>query len=353
MRTRALAVVWALAALAGGSIAVAGGGDLLLVVDSGNDRVMLFSAADGALIDANYISDADAVGWQFTTPKEAIVVNDEIWVTDQVEDDVHRFDKESLAFIGSISLGPGDVPMDNLRGLGFDGSKVYVANFGGGLGPSIVTFTTAGVADSVFTTGGSPFDAEPWMDELLVSNSSGGVVQRYMPGGGFIANFASGFSTPQQVIRLADDSVIIGGSLGVAGVRGVYHFESDGTQRTFISVESIGQPPTRSGWLLENGNYLVTTDDGVFLAIPAALDSGPPVWTLSLVFADATAQYIGLLPGAAPCPFDLDGDGSVGSGDIALLLGSWGQMGVPADFDGGGVGASDLALLLGAWGPCP
>lgn len=58
-------------------------------------------------------------------------------------------------------------------------------------------------------------------------------------------------------------------------------------------------------------------------------------------------------PSAAvdPCPADLDGDGSVGSSDLAALLGSWGAGG-PADFDGGGVGSSDLAVLLGSWGPC-
>jgi len=45
---------------------------------------------------------------------------------------------------------------------------------------------------------------------------------------------------------------------------------------------------------------------------------------------------------------DLNGDGVVGSVDLALLLGSWG--GPDADLDGDGVTDSrDLALLLGAW----
>jgi hypothetical protein len=48
-------------------------------------------------------------------------------------------------------------------------------------------------------------------------------------------------------------------------------------------------------------------------------------------------------------PFDLDGDGSVGPSDLAILLGAWGTTG-PGDFDGDGtVGPSDLAELLGAW----
>jgi hypothetical protein len=47
---------------------------------------------------------------------------------------------------------------------------------------------------------------------------------------------------------------------------------------------------------------------------------------------------------------DLDGDGSVGASDLAILLGAWGGPG-DADLDGDGVvGASDLAVLLGLWG---
>ncbi|TVQ30659.1 MAG: DNRLRE domain-containing protein [Phycisphaeraceae bacterium] len=56
----------------------------------------------------------------------------------------------------------------------------------------------------------------------------------------------------------------------------------------------------------------------------------------------------------SPCPADLDGDGVVGSSDLAILLGAWGDWGGPFDVDGSGlVGSGDLAALLGAWGPCP
>ncbi len=64
--------------------------------------------------------------------------------------------------------------------------------------------------------------------------------------------------------------------------------------------------------------------------------------------------YAGLAVVSVPdvCVGDLDGDGSVGAPDLAILLGDWGTSG-PADLDGNGsVTASDLALLLGAWGPC-
>lgn len=60
------------------------------------------------------------------------------------------------------------------------------------------------------------------------------------------------------------------------------------------------------------------------------------------------------VPDECDCQVDLDGDGSVGAFDLALLLGSWGACpGCPADIDGNGVvNAFDLAQLLGSWGPC-
>lgn len=56
----------------------------------------------------------------------------------------------------------------------------------------------------------------------------------------------------------------------------------------------------------------------------------------------------------APCAGDLNHDGAVDAPDLALLLGSWGSVGVEADLNGdGSVGAPDLGILLGAWGSCP
>lgn len=51
-------------------------------------------------------------------------------------------------------------------------------------------------------------------------------------------------------------------------------------------------------------------------------------------------------------PADLNGDGVVAAGDLAILLGAWGACkSCSADLDGDGqVGASDLSVLLGAWG---
>ncbi len=55
------------------------------------------------------------------------------------------------------------------------------------------------------------------------------------------------------------------------------------------------------------------------------------------------------------CPWDLDGSGNVGVGDLLILLAAWGpNPGHPADFDGNDdVGVKDLLILLANWGPCP
>ena len=56
------------------------------------------------------------------------------------------------------------------------------------------------------------------------------------------------------------------------------------------------------------------------------------------------------------CVGDLNLDGVVDAGDLALLLGSWGNCaGCPADIAGSGddiVGPEDLSVLLGNWGEC-
>ena len=52
----------------------------------------------------------------------------------------------------------------------------------------------------------------------------------------------------------------------------------------------------------------------------------------------------------APRPEDINQDGVVDGGDLAVLLSQWGSPG-DADFDGSGiVGGSDLGMLLSAWG---
>ncbi|MHC5114753.1 MAG: hypothetical protein ACYTGP_10030 [Planctomycetota bacterium] len=56
-----------------------------------------------------------------------------------------------------------------------------------------------------------------------------------------------------------------------------------------------------------------------------------------------------------PCPADLDGDGSVGFGDILQIIGAWGSCACcPEDLNGDGmVGFGDILEVIANWGPCP
>ena len=58
----------------------------------------------------------------------------------------------------------------------------------------------------------------------------------------------------------------------------------------------------------------------------------------------------------AKCPWDLDGDGTVGASDLVILVQSFGPCDghCPADFDGDGfVGVLDLLALIANFGECP
>ena len=75
---------------------------------------------------------------------------------------------------------------------------------------------------------------------------------------------------------------------------------------------------------------------------------------LDLALLDEIADLVTIMEntGTPPGGPDLDGDGTVGPADLAILLAAWGACGdCEADLDGDGiVGPSDLAILLAAWG---
>lgn len=84
-------------------------------------------------------------------------------------------------------------------------------------------------------------------------------------------------------------------------------------------------------------------------------------WEVRLVATDAHGlsgtDAVALLPdcdGSSACVGDFDGDGTVGGGDLAAMLGAWGPTaGSAIDLDHDGIiGGADLALLLTAWGGC-
>lgn len=124
------------------------------------------------------------------------------------------------------------------------------------------------------------------------------------------------------------------------------------------------------------GSFLWTAERGYVPLAQLASEAGitiPDNWVLNLPLGMsedgltivgtatrstdyATSPFVlDLRSGSTPCPADFDGDGIVGAGDLAQLLGGWGSFNPDLDLDGDGVvGAGDLSILLGLWGTvCP
>ncbi len=100
-------------------------------------------------------------------------------------------------------------------------------------------------------------------------------------------------------------------------------------------------------------NWFYNFDPIVFGSAP--VDIGP----ITLIDGEAagdTGNFVAppLALQLYPCPWDCGNiDGTVGVVDFLALLGQWGVLGAPCDFDGGGPGVTDFLQLLGNWGQCP
>ena len=149
-------------------------------------------------------------------------------------------------------------------------------------------------------------------------------------------------------------------------------------QAVAFAGPALAQPSTAGpggpGWVLshqkisatEGGFTGILDDDDLFCRSVASLGDldGDGVGDLTVGAIgdddggpDRGAVWVLFLDGVGPgkCPWDLDGNGSVGILDLLALLAAWGSDPAgPPDFDGDGtVGIIDLLTLLANWGPCP
>lgn len=148
----------------------------------------------------------------------------------------------------------------------------------------------------------------------------------------------------KRAFATANEGDLFGGSRGfsIFGDDGSVLFDA-GNSYEWTAVRHAHYPETRSG---SKGTEPEGIEYGVF--------EGPNGPERLLFVASERGSFIGVYRLPDDCAGDLDGDGAVGSPDLALLLGAWGSATEGfGDLDGDGfVGPADLASLLGAWGYC-
>lgn len=233
------------AALVGG--ATAAQAQYILAADSGNDRIVKLDAQTGAIVDANFITDAnDANTYDFSTPKGIAIVNNEIWVSDQIADAVFRFDS-SGAYVGKTT------GMNNVRGLGRVGNEVWVSSGG----PVYRLDLNGGMLGSFNTVGGSSFDILQVGNNVLMTDSSSDDIEMYDMSGNSLGNFYSSSGSgdlnfPEQLAT--DGSNIF--AAGFSSPTGLYRFSSAGAETGYWNIS--GNLGLRGVTTLGNGQILVT-----------------------------------------------------------------------------------------------
>ncbi|MBC7941898.1 MAG: hypothetical protein H7Z19_19430, partial [Chitinophagaceae bacterium] len=127
MKSLAQVIAWLFLA-----VGVAHAQQVLLAVNTGNNRILTLDTQSGAVINPAFISDANsALTYDFQTPRAAIQVNNEIWVSDQSPNvnAIYRFDLAG-AYMGRIGGNVAGGGLSNIRGMRFIDGTVYVVNAG-------------------------------------------------------------------------------------------------------------------------------------------------------------------------------------------------------------------------------
>lgn len=227
-------------------------------------NIVLIDAFDGTVIDPllGTLTPLNA-----GTVKGIRQIGSEVWITDQTEDVIYRFDL-TQTYISDVSNN-----LDNIKGLDLvNGNEVWVTNSGsnnGAPGNAIVRYDTSGNHLGHFATGSmSPFDiVDDKNGNVYVSYSNGGspievrdytgnLTQTLVPGG--TLNFG------QQLDLTSSGDLLVA---NFSSPSGVYKFDTTtGTQLNFWSLSGVrGVIETGNGnilWSSSSGIHLLDTTSG-------------------------------------------------------------------------------------------
>ncbi|MDX1461881.1 MAG: T9SS type A sorting domain-containing protein [Marinirhabdus sp.] len=251
--------------------------------------VIMMDPADGSILDPQFI---DLTPQTTATPKGIIQVNSELWVSDQLSDEIYRYDIDGN-FISAISGG-----LDNIRGMAYvNNSEIWVTNAGsnnGAPGEAIVRFDTSGNNLGFYSTNGSPFDVIDMGTEVYISyigpetrierRDYDGTVLGDLVGTGVVTFMQQmEFNNTNQSVYTAVFSN------SASNDSGLYEFSiTDGSILEYYDLGSL-----RGVAQLDDGNVLYTTGNNLNL-----LNTG--TGTSSLVSAGGSSQYLARV-NLAPC----------------------------------------------------
>ncbi|MBX3465231.1 MAG: hypothetical protein KF830_18845, partial [Planctomycetes bacterium] len=228
---------------------------VVIATDDNRDTLVAFSPIDGSLVSDNLFPIPN------TVQVSALMVNDQIWISEQTGDRVVRYDPcgNVLGQLGPTLPGGG---LDNIRGMAYFGGIVYVTNAGtanGAAGPSLVRFDPAGnyLGTLVLSASPSPFSLVPFQGDMLVCSSSGpDKVHRYTLAGTSVGTFnnaaALGFT---HASALASD-----GNIWVSTFTTDTIVKLDAATGNII--QTLPADNARGIFELANGNLLWTTANG-------------------------------------------------------------------------------------------
>lgn len=235
----------------------------LLVTDWTFDRVYMFSAANGDLLDTAYIPRTSP---QLQSPRHALQHPNgmQMLVADQISDLVQRFDT-SGTYIGPFAPAGGvnNAILDNIRGIRFKANRNMLVTVGSGASTNkIQEFDTAGNFIGTFIGTGlnSPFYIVYRPNDILVANSSApNDITRYDLNGNFLSNFhaSTSLAFPQQIYPLLNGLILVA---GFSTPSGVVILDTAGNYIRTLNAAITGN---RGIYLLGNGNYLTTNGAGV------------------------------------------------------------------------------------------
>ncbi len=248
---------------------------VLLEVDTGANRILTLSPTTGAVLNANFITDANsAATYDFQTPRAAIQVGNEIWVSDQSPNinAIYRFDLGGsyLSKIGGAAGG-----LSNVRGMRLIDGTVYVVNAGttnGAPGIGIARYDTAGNSLGFFSTvttvgattvGSSPWDIASYNGRLLVSDGTSRGLQLYNTDGSYSGAFtpAAINNIPAEIFVRSNGNVLLAANGSTpTGSFGLYELSPTGA----IVSKWTGTPGlgVRGVYELANGQYLISEAGG-------------------------------------------------------------------------------------------